>query len=367
MNILFLSTHLNAGGITSYLLTMAKGLIRRGHRVYVATSGGNREGDFASLGVHLLTLNIRTKSEMDPRIYLALIPLSRYVQKNNIDLIHAQTRITQVMGALLAKITGKPYVSTCHGYFKTRLSRRIIPCWGDAVIAISEAVEKHLRDDFKVAEKKICLIESGVDIEAFVPAEEGRKKECRERFHLGDGLVVGMLARLSDVKGQDILIEAMSKVTAQLRNVKLVLVGEGKTEDALKSKARDLNLNGHVQFFSVEVDRYEALSLFDLFVMPSRQEGLGLSIMEAQSAGLPVIASRVGGIPSLIEDGKTGVLVAPEDPDELAEAMVKLLRDKALMNRIGMAAREFIKAKYSSEVMIEKVVTLYQKIITSPS
>ncbi|MCK5180215.1 MAG: glycosyltransferase family 4 protein [Candidatus Omnitrophica bacterium] len=362
MNILFLSTHLNAGGITSYLFTMSKGLIRRGHQVHVATSGGNMEKEFSSIGVKLLTLNIRTKSELDPKIYFALSLLAKYIRENEIDLIHAQTRVTQVMGAWLKKLTGKPFISTCHGFFKTRLSRRVVPCWGDCVIAISTAVEKHLKDDFKVREERVFLIESGIDLEQFSLIDQSSRKELRARFDLGNAPVVGIVARLSDVKGQDILVEAMSRIVRDIPDAQLLLVGEGKMERALRENVERLNLNDHVRFFSIVDKTYEMLSLFDIFAMPSRQEGLGLSIMEAQAAGLPVVASRVGGIPSLIEDGNTGVLVEPENPDELAGAIVKLFGDRARMNTIGMAGREFIKETFSADKMLDKVIYLYQQL-----
>ena len=364
MNILFLSTHLNAGGITSYLLTLAKGLIRRGHQVHVATSGGNMEREFLSIGVKLLTVNIRTKSELDPRIYFALFPLAKHIREYQIDLVHAQTRITQVMGVMLKKMTGIACLSTCHGFFKARLSRKLVPCWGDAVIAISQAVEKHLKDDLKVNGGKVVLVESGIDLEKFVLIDDDLRREHRARFHLGDEPVVGIVARLSDVKGQDVLIEAMSRVVARVQNAMLLIVGEGKMENALRDKVRHLNLSDHVRFFSIVNQTYEMLSIFDIFAMPSRQEGLGLSIMEAQAAGLPVVASRVGGIPSLIEDGKTGILVEPENPDELAAAITELLRDKVRRKTLGMAGREFIRTNFSADKMIDQTVNLYQKFVT---
>lgn len=367
MNILFLSTHLNAGGITSYVHTMASGLRRRGHHVHVATSGGNMEEEFASLGVKLLRLNICTKSELDPRIYCALFTLVKYIRQNNIDLIHAQTRITQVMGACLNMITGKPYLSTCHGFFKRRLSRRWMPCWGNAVIAISKPVKKHLASDFKVKARRIFLIESGIDLDEFALIDNETRKVHRRRHHLGDKPAVGMIARLSDVKGQDVLIEALNKVITHFRDIKLILVGEGKMEKELRDIVKRLNLQDHVWFFPIVNRTYEMLSLFDIFVMPSRQEGLGLSIMEAQAAGLPVIASRVGGIPTLIEDGKTGILVKPGDWNELAEAIIRLLQDRARMNKIGLAGREFIKKNFSADRMLNEVEDLYRRLVSNKS
>ncbi len=364
MKVLFLSTHLNTGGITSYLFTLAKGLIHVGHQVHVATSGGNMEKEFLKIGVRLLTVNIRTKSELSPKIYYALPSLKRYIHENNIDLIHSQTRITQVMGVLLKRKTGRPHVSTCHGYFKTRLSRKLFPCWGDAVIAISTAVEAHLKNDFKVAREKVYLIESGIDLEEFIPMDETEKKEHRRHFDLGDEPVIGTVARLSEVKGQDILINAMSKIVAQVPEAKLLLVGEGKMEKMLRDQVQRLNLEDHIQFFAIVNKTKEMLSLFDVFAMPSRQEGLGLSIMEAQASGLPVVASRVGGIPSLIEHGKTGILVEPENSEELADAIIKLLQDIDLLKEIGKAGRVFIQKKHSVENMVRKILELYQQCIT---
>ena len=294
MNVLFLTTHLNAGGITSYLLTLAKGMIERGVRVHIASSGGDLAPEFSALGARLLHLNIRTKSELDPRIYCALPLLKQYIHRQEIDNIHAQTRITQVMGSCLSKMTGRPFVSTCHGFFKPRLSRRVFPCWGNAVIAISTAVQKHLRDDLKIAEGRVRLIPSGINIQMYAPANEDRRRRLRQKYNLGEEPVLGIIARLSDVKGQDVLIEAMKKIREQIPEAKLIMAGEGRMEPALREMVRRFGLDQNVFFYPFAYKVSEILPVLDIFVMPSRQEGLGLSIMEAQVSGVPVVASRVG-------------------------------------------------------------------------
>jgi glycosyltransferase involved in cell wall biosynthesis len=363
VNILLISTHCNAGGITSYLYTITKGMIRRGHTVHIATSGGNMDEAFKSAGAEVKNYNIRTKSELDPRIYMALRPLARYIRDHDINVIHAHTRITQVMGVFLKKMTGCPYVATCHGFFKTKVSRRLAPCWGDEVIAISSAVSDHLINDFHMPSQKVQLIESGVDLEAIRPADESVKIEQRNRFNLGDAPVIGNVARLSDVKGPDILIDAMKSIVACIPECQLILVGEGKMEGDLRNRVKRLELQEHVRFLSVINRTSEMLTLFDVFVMPSRQEGLGLSIMEAQAAGLPVVASRVGGIPSLIEDGRTGILVEPEDSAALALAIINLFQDKNRLKAIGVAGRESIKNNYNVELMLDKTENFYKRMV----
>ena len=364
MNVLFLTTHLNAGGITSYLLTLAQGMRQRGIEVHLVSSGGRREEEFSSLGVRLSSLDIRTKSELDFRIYKVLPRLRRYMEQHHIDILHAQTRITQVMGQLLKSMTGRPYVSTCHGFFQGRLSRRLFPCWGDAVIAISEAVCHHLVSDFHIDEGRVVLIKSGVDLRAYAPADEETKRQLRRKYHLGEGQVIGNIARLSDVKGQDILIAALPTVVAQMPDVKLLIAGEGKMEKTLKAMVKTFHVERHVLFCPLVNKTAELLSVLDVFVMPSRQEGLGRSIMEAQAAGLPVIASNVGGIPSLIEHGKTGILIEPESPSVLARDLMELLGDEKRLREMGNAGREFALQHYGADTMVDKTLSLYRRFVS---
>ncbi|MBI5415775.1 MAG: glycosyltransferase, partial [Candidatus Omnitrophica bacterium] len=193
MNVLFLTTHLDTGGITSYLLTLARGMRRQGVGVWIGSGGGNMEHEFRSAGATVIPLDIRTKSELDLRIYACLPRLKRLVSDHKIDIVHAHTRITQVMGTWLSRMTGVPYVSTCHGFFKPRLVRRLFPCWGTAVIAISGPVRDHLRADFGIPDDRIGMVRSGVDVDLYSPAEADAQTRIkwRNEYNLGEGLVLG--------------------------------------------------------------------------------------------------------------------------------------------------------------------------------
>ncbi len=362
LNILLLATHLNTGGISSYLLTLSRGLVKAGHRVVIVSSGGNLVSDLQPMGIEHITLNIRTKSELDYRIYFALGKLNRIIRQHDIDIIHAQTRITQVMAACLSRITGRPYLSTCHGFFKPRWPRRIFPCWGRAVIAISDAVQDHLIKDFKMEPKRVSLIRNGIDLEQFPLVTAQLREKQRRHFGLGDTPVIGIIARISEVKGQDILITAMKKIVSVFPHARLMIVGEGGFQRPLEALVESLGLKENVRFYSIVNKTADMLSLYDIFVLPSRQEGLGLSVMEAQASGLPVVASKVGGLPSLIEDGRTGLLVPPENANLLAEAILFLLRNKTKAQEMGQRAREFIQKEFSSDRMVEQTAELYDRI-----
>ncbi len=361
MNILLMTTHLNPGGITSYLYTLSKGLIDDGHRVWLLSAGGERDADFEAAGIRLVTRDIRTKSEASPKIYLALAQLKKLILSERIDVLHAHTRITQVMAALLSRMTGRPNVTTCHGFFKTRWNRKLFPCWGVRAIAISDPVVGHLVQDFGCSPAMVRLVPNGIDMERFYVAEEEEKNEARATLELGDGPVVGIIARLSDVKGIDVLIAAMPAVREAIPEVRLVIMGEGREETALRDQVRQLNLEGTVRFVKKVDDMARSLNMFDLFVMPSRQEGLGLSVLEAQACGLCVVASRVGGLVSVIKDGATGFFVEPEDSAALAQKMIDLLSDDFTRRKVGQQARLWVSEHHAASGMVAGTVHVYQE------
>ncbi|MGE0267713.1 MAG: glycosyltransferase family 4 protein [Candidatus Omnitrophota bacterium] len=363
MNILFLSTHVNTGGITSYLLTLCRGLRKRGHHVWLVSSGGNREQDFRLMGVNVHTLDIKTKSELSPKIYRTIKPIQKLIEDQKIEVIHAQTRITQIMAHILSLRTNRIFVATCHGFFKVRWLRRVFPCWGDNTIAISPAVYQHLGEDFRVPGDRVALITNGIDLDNFRKADDKERMDNRKKLNLNTEPVIGIIARLSDVKGIDILISALPRVISKFPDVKLLILGEGKEEHNLKKMVQELNLGEKVFFYPSVENMSGTLSAFDVFVMPSRQEGLGLSVMEAQACGCCVVASRVGGIPSLIEDGQTGFLFEPCNTDDLVEKVVKALTDRELSRKVGENARKFIINNFSSDVMVEKTINLYLRLM----
>ncbi len=363
MNILILSTHLNTGGITSYIVTLAGALKKRGHGVWVVTAGGNMVEALEGAGIEHVTIPFRTKSELSPKIYSALPALTCLIREKNIRIIHTHTRITQVLGTLLGKMTGARHVATCHGFFKKRLSRRVFPCWGQATVAISEPVREHLIRDFGLRPEKIFLVHNGLNLDAFPEVSDVEKAMRRKVFRLGDEPVAGIVARLSEVKGHATLLAAMKIVAQKIKDARLLVIGQGKMEEELKAMTKTLGLEAHVDFYPIVNETPSILSMLDVFVMPSLQEGLGLAVMEAQAMALPVIASRVGGIPSLIEDGKTGFLVSPGSAEQLARALVECFLNKEKAKIIGREARRFVRENFSAQKMAKETVKVYEHVL----
>ena len=364
MNILFIANHLNVGGISSYLLTLASGLKQKGHQVYLASSGGELEDRFIQAGITLVKAPLKTKNEVSYKIILSFWKLRKVAREFNIDLIHSHSRTTQVLGDLLGRSLAKPHIFTCHGFFKPKLLRRIFGCWGQKVIAISQQVKMHLILDFKLDEFKISVINNGIDTKNF--GDFSARDNIRAKWGvLPADFLVGIIARLSDVKGHAYLIRAMPEVIKNFPNVKLLIIGQGKTKDALIKETRDLGLEGSITFISEAKNTKDLLAAMDIFVMPSLQEGLGLALMEAMAQGIAVVGSAVGGIKTLIQDKANGLLVPPADAPALAQAIIVLLNDAAIRRALGAQAREFIIANFSKEEMVDKTEIVYQQLLGS--
>ena len=359
MNILFIANHLNVGGISSYLFTLAGGLKQEGHNVYLASSGGELVEKFSARGIEHICVPLSTKKEVSPKIILSFFKLQKQAKRLNIDLVHSNSRTTQVLGNLLSRALAIPHIFTCHGFFKPKLSRKLFPCWGEAVIAISGEVKEHLIADFKLGEKKISVINNGIDTKNF--GDFSARDKVRKELGINNSLLVGIIARLSDVKGHIYLIRAMQQVVKTNPSAKLLIIGEGKVKGALIKEVDRLGIKDNVLFIPEARGTQNVLAAMDIFVMPSLQEGLGLALMEAMAQGLAVIGSAVGGIKTLIQDEVNGLLVEAANAEELAKAIIELLGDPDKRRNLGTHARKFIIDNFSKDKMVDSTERLYKQ------
>lgn len=365
MRILHITTHLNKGGITSYLSSLAAGLEKRGHRVIVSASNGEAKQLLLENNIEYLHIPIRTKKEISPSVLFSYFILKKFLLNNPVDIIHAHTRVTQVLASFLAKRFSMPLVTTCHGFFKPRWHRRRFPCWGDKVIAISNQVKEHLISDFGVSQRNICLIHHGVDLNKFGDCK--REDIDRLKGEMGipkDFFVIANSGRLSAVKGLEYFVKAIPAILKDNEKIIFLLIGYGDQEQKLRQTAKDLNVEDRIIFFRPIKDIYEYLSVIDIFVMPSIQEGLGFSILEAQAQKIPVIASNVGGIPDIIEDKVTGILIQPKDESALSRAILELIRDKPLYENIKKNAYNKILKEFTLDEMISETEKVYKGLLS---
>ena len=366
MKILLLTSHLEIGGISNYTVWLAEGLRQEGHDVLVASGGGELTEDLKQNGIIHFKVNIKIKNEISPVLFRTVSDLLKIVKREGIEIVHSQTRVSQVAAHYISKLTGVPYVTTCHGLYKRRLFRRIFPCWGQRVIAISEPVREHLVNDFNVPKQKVRLIHNGLDIERFsrsyTPKE---KRDIKQRCGLKDkGKIVGNIARLVSVKGQNYLLYAAREILKVRPKTQFLIIGDGETKQELINLTEKLEINDSVFFTGALKEVGQVLSIMDIFAFPAVwQEGFGLSVLEAMTAGLPVVASNVGGIYTLVKDKRNGLLVPPRDVPGLVDALLRLLDDKNLAVKMGEEGRYLAAKKFSLGKVVRQIADVYREIL----
>jgi len=365
MKVLLLTTHINIGGVGLYTLNLAKGLRQRGIDCIVASSGGSLLDYFRTEGIPLMHLDIKTKFEFNPKLIPSVRRLINFGKKTDLDIVHAHTRVTQVMAQVVSKFTEASFVSTCHGFFnKRKISRMLFPCWGNKIIAISQAVKDHLKNDFNIPEKDITIIHNGIDFKKHEGVFIKKEKEALKRkFKIRTGPVLGSIGRLSPVKGYKYLLFALKDIKKDFPETSLILIGEGPEEPSLRAVTKKLGLEKSVIFMNSTLDTKKFLQIMDIFIFPSLQEGLGLSLLEAMACGKACIATTIGGISDIITDGENGLLVPPSDSYHLKEAIKRLLLDKKLCSNIEQHALQSVKHKFSLDKMVDGTVEFYKYVL----
>ncbi|MFA6635944.1 MAG: glycosyltransferase family 4 protein [Candidatus Omnitrophota bacterium] len=364
MKILLAATHLNKGGLAFYTVNLAKCLKLSGVDTAVLSSGGELETCLERDGIPHIYAPIRTKSEFGPAVWRAVPGMVRTIREQGIHLVHSHTRVTQVMSEAVFRLTGTPYVTTCHGFFKhRRLSRRFLPCWGQKVIAISKSVKDHLVKDMKVSEEKVEMVYNGIDLKQYGNIPEQVRGDVLREIGINEGaMVVGTVGRFSSVKGFRYLVEAFDKAAGNINNLSLLMVGQGPEARDLLTRAARSPFSGRIFLIPGKRPLPEYLAAIDIFCMPSLKEGFGLAAAEAMASGKPCIVSKVGGLTEIVTDGKNGLTVKPASGEELARAIVRLAEDTGLMRRLSEEA--VIRSRdFSLEKSVSGTIKVYESVL----
>jgi glycosyltransferase involved in cell wall biosynthesis len=242
--------------------------------------------------------------------------------------------------------------------FHHRLWNFLLGWASDRVLVGSAQVWQDVRRYDGVPASRLLLMPYGIplaELETHLSREEARELLGLSR----ESLVIGAVGRLEEQKGHAHLLAALPELRRQIPDLVVLLVGEGRQEEALRRQVRELGLTSTVQFLGTRRDLPAIFRALDIFVQPSLWEGLPLALLKAMGAGLPVVASRVSGSRDAIADGVNGCLVAPGDPEALARAILKLHRQPEARRRLGEAARNTMAARYSLEAMLQRLEELY--------
>jgi glycosyltransferase involved in cell wall biosynthesis len=233
------------------------------------------------------------------------------------------------------------------------------------VISITDFTRRYLIDNYKIPSENVELIYQGTEVDRFSSSEDN-KAEAFRRYPLCSTAspVLGSVGSFEERKGQSILLEAVAKLAAgSIPNIHLMLVGDGPDEKMLKAKVKTMNLEKNVTFFPFTNEPNYIFERIDILVLPSLyKEGLPNVLLEAMSMGLPVIASKLAGVPEIVFDGETGWMIKPGDQNELIDAIVKLSSDKNNYLRMGKNARKLMEEKFDKRVQFNEFLKFFHKI-----
>jgi sugar transferase (PEP-CTERM/EpsH1 system associated) len=308
----------------------------------------------------------------DLRIYLKVLRLLRQLRP---AAVHTRNLGTVDL-APVARLTGVPVcIHGEHGWdaadpqgqsVKYRYLRRVCDSFISEYVAVSEDIADWLSGLRKSNSKRITQIYNGVDTRRFCP--EGPRAKLPFKDNADGQLIVGAIGRLDPIKNFDLLVAAIGKALEQkpaLRRIlRLVLVGDGEMATRLRRQVAEMGLESYIWFAGVRDDIDNLLRTMDIFVLPSRNEGISNTVLEAMATGLPIIASKVGGNPELIEDGQSGVLIAPNNVDALSNAIIDYIAETSIRIRHGEAARDRAETKFSLEAMVSSYAEMYDRLLT---
>ncbi len=362
MNVLQILPELNVGGVETGTVDFAKYLVSQGHTSIVVSSGGSLVDELHKQGSRHYILPVRKKN-----IFLMLAAvraLAAIIRSENIDIVHARSRVPAWVAFFACRNTKAVFVTTCHGYYAPHFFSRAMG-WGKRVIAISEVIGRHMVQDFKVPAEMVRIIPRSVDLSRFQTARSAKGPQ--------DPKVITMIGRLTPLKGHAYFLKAMAAVVRQIPQVRIKIVGDAPPKrngykEELMLLAKRLGLSNHVEFLGNRRDIPQILAETDCLVLSTvTQEAFGRVILEAQASGVPVVATKVGGVVEIIDDGKTGLLVMPKDPPAMAKAVVRLLQENGLAQKIVAQSKQRIDERYTIKHMADATLAVYAEVLQSTS
>lgn len=348
------------------MLTLLSQPAFRGIDVTVACpAGGMLALEVGRLGIPLVTFPQKDRS-FDPRLVYELAAL---IRRRGFDVVHSHASISS---RLAARLSGHCNIvvtrHTIGGELSNNPLKRALVAAAQVslasrFIAISGAIRQRLLDE-GVPGHRIETIHNGVDI-TLIEREASVLDiplELEAACH-GSSPVIGTLGRLSPEKGHEFLVRAFAAVLREFPRAILVVVGQGDERDRLERLAVELGVKEDVVFAGYRDNASACVNAFDLFVMPSLSEGLGLAMLEAMALRKPVIATNTGGIPEVVTDRVNGLLVPPGDPQALSRAIVEILRDRSLAARLAGAGRKTVEDRFDARSMADRTVGVYRSLL----
>lgn len=356
----------------SFLLwNIAKRIDKTKYKVFAAClrEGGPYETKLREIGVEIKNFDLKTL--LDIRIIPRLI---RYIKQNEIDIVETAVFPSDVYGRISARLANVPIIiSTMHRVedHKQEFMYRLL-FFADTLtmplttkmIAVSQAVKQYLTTWHKVSPDKIRVIYNGIDPDIYDSSIDIPEYKRALGLH-HDIPIVAFIGRLVKLKGVNYFLRAAASILKGDKAAQFMVVGDGPLKHSLIKQAESLGVSQHVHFIGFRKDIPQILSIIDILIVPSLWEGLPLTILEAMLAGKPIIATRVGGIPEAIKEGKSGILVPPRDVDALRDSVLELLKSPEKRKELGEGGKQRALQYFDIERMVRDYTGVYDECIAA--
>ncbi|MEG6523544.1 glycosyltransferase family 4 protein [Desulfotomaculum sp. 1211_IL3151] len=361
-----------AGGMKNHLINLIRHTDKNKFSITVACPPSTALWDeLYQMGVNLIPIPLAGEISLS-KDYAVIRTLVKYLHQSRTTIMHAHSSKAALVGRIAGIIARTPViVFTAHnsifyeewpGWKKKIYAtvEKILARFTDRIITVSDALKQELVEKEEISLSRLTTIYNGIEIEKF--NQEFDKEEIKKELKLPpSGVVIGTIARLAPQKGVAYLLKAASLLKEY--NITLLIVGDGPLRQQLEEEALELGLGNRAIFAGMRENIEEIYAVLDIFVLPSVTEGLPLAILEAMAAAKPVVATRVGGVPEAILEGKTGLVVSPKDPEALAVALAGLLGERELLSRMGKNGLKHVNDKFTITLMVQKTLDLYSQLL----
>ena len=364
LRVLHLVRSLRVGGLEKVVLDLTHGLAQRGVTSYLGCLLDAGEWADRANVEGMWTGNLEKRNPTS-----VLISLCRYVKRHRIDLVHTHNSHPHKYGVPLSILTGVPLVHTKHGrnwpdnpkwvWLSRQLSR-----FTKIIVPVSHDIERIVTDIEKVPKKKVVTILNGVEMGESDKTILRQDHSVRKQVGISaDSFVIGSVGRFSPEKQYAWLVEVFAAVHEQVPASRLLLVGDGPERGVIEEAARRWGVTDAVILPGMQNNVRQWLQCMDVFCLSSDQEGTSITLLEAGGMGIPAVVTDVGGNGEIVQDGRTGLVVSPNEPGNMVDALLRLARDTELRRALGNHARQRIQGNYSMTAMVGSYMDVYRRAL----
>jgi glycosyltransferase involved in cell wall biosynthesis len=370
--IIWMIDRLGPGGAEQLMPTILTNLVKQGFKIRVCVLRV-RHGNPIAHELERLGLPVDLVLVPNLRHPFNLFRILRYLRKHRPQLLHTQLEFSDILGTIAAKLLGIPCVSTLHtldiyeekksATWRLKLRWFVLRNYCDKILAVSEKTRIHHLEGGRLGEKKVITLYNGLDISRFKKPDESIQQEIRQSLNLPlNRQIIITVAVLREPKGIQYMLKALPTILAKNPNTHYLIVGDGDYGDTLRDLVTAIGIQENVTFAGRRTDIPALLSIGDVFVLPTLKDALPTVLIEALAAGIPIVASNVGGVPEIVEDGVNGLLVPPENPAELTRACLQFLQNREFASQIVHAGNDVVQKSFNISVQIEQLNRIYEEV-----